>query len=276
MRRTVLSLLVGLLATAAFATSAQAAIQIDSFDTTSSSSLAGDHPDLGTHFELGDSDTGVAKTVVFNAPQGIFGNPNVLSLCTALDFAQQQCAPNSQSGLITIRADYEGDSAHLLGTVPIYAVEPGPDDAARFAFYAPILEIPISIPVSVRSGTDYGLRFTVSGITQLVPLKKVDMTFWGFPSSPAHNMERFAKGSAGKPGRLRRARRHQLHHRTDRLHRPAGAVHRLPVRMRSGDDDDARCRELPGTRAFSRTPRAATPSSPNASARPSCRSPRGS
>jgi hypothetical protein len=199
MRRTALALLIGLLATAAFATSAKAAIQIESFDTTASSSLAGDHPDLSTDFELGDSDTGVAKTVVFNAPQGIFGNPNVLSLCTALDFAQQKCAPNSQSGLITIRADYEGDSDRLLGTVPIYAVEPSPDDAARFAFYAPILEIPISIPVSVRSGTDYGLRFTVSGITQLVPLKQVDMIFWGFPSSPEHNMERFAKASAEDP-----------------------------------------------------------------------------
>ena len=34
----------------------------------------------------------------------------------------------------------------------------------------PRLNIPIAIPVTVRTGSDYGLRMTVTGITQLIPL----------------------------------------------------------------------------------------------------------
>jgi hypothetical protein len=92
-----------------------------------------------------------------------------------------------------------------MGLAPIYTVEPGPEEAARFAFIVPILNIPIAIPVTVRSATDYGLRFTVSGITQSVPLSEADLTFWGFPASNdgffegGHLYERFTKGKPGSP-----------------------------------------------------------------------------
>ena len=123
--------------------------------------------------------------------------------CTALDFALQQCAPNAQMGLIVIRADYEGEANKLLGTAPIYSLEAGAEEAARFAFYVPIINIPIAMPVTVRSA-DYGLRFTVSGITQEVPLTEANITLWGFPAASgeepgAHDSQRFAKGSPGHP-----------------------------------------------------------------------------
>jgi hypothetical protein len=195
-----LGLVAGLLAVAVFAVPAQAALQIEEFETTTSSSLAGAHPDLHTHFKLKDAGAPeVAKNVTFNAPRGIFGNPSVLETCTSLDFALTQCPPNAQAGLITIHANYEGDPDFLLGTAPIYKVAPGTDEAARLAFIAPVLDIPVAIPVTVRSATDYGLRFTVSGITQLTPLASADLTFWGFPADPSHNEQRFPKGSPGHP-----------------------------------------------------------------------------
>ena len=126
----------------------------------------------------------------------------MLTQCTALDFALQQCPPNAQVGYTVIHADYDGDPNYLMGLAPIYTLEAGPDEAARFAFIVPILNIPIAIPVTVRSATDYGLRFTVSGITQAVPLSEADLTFWGFPAEAttrAHDLERFAKGSPGEP-----------------------------------------------------------------------------
>ncbi|TMK57452.1 MAG: hypothetical protein E6G51_06745 [Actinobacteria bacterium] len=45
----------------------------------------------------------------------------------------------------------------------------------------------------------YGLRFTVSGITQEAPLTEADLTFWGFPAAPEHNPQRFPKGSLAAP-----------------------------------------------------------------------------
>jgi hypothetical protein len=199
MRRTLIIPLLALMALTIGAVPAKA-LQIEQFETTSSSSLAGDHPDLHTSFVLGGAGTPeVAKNIAFDLPQGMSGNPSVLKTCTSLDLALQQCPSDSQAGLITIHANYEGNPDFLLGTVPIYNVESGGEEAARFAFIAPVLDIPIAIPVSVRSGTDYGLRFTVSGITQLTPLASADITFWGVPADPSHEAERFPKGSPGHP-----------------------------------------------------------------------------
>ena len=76
---------------------------------------------------------------------------------------------------------------------------PQPEELARFAFIAPVVNIPIAVPVAVRTAGDYGLRFTVADITQFTPLASVRLTLWGFPASPSHNAERFAKGSIGEP-----------------------------------------------------------------------------
>jgi hypothetical protein len=115
-----------------------------------------------------------------------------------------QCSANAQVGLIVIRANYEGKADQLLGTAPIYSVNPGADEAARFSFYVPVLNLSIALPVTVRSATDYGLRFTVSGITQEVPLTEANLTFWGFPAANEgedgnHELQRFVPGSLGNP-----------------------------------------------------------------------------
>ena len=184
----------------AAAAPAFAAQPITSFSTASSSSQAGGHPDLQTSFTL--AEPGVkesAMNVIFNAPEGVFGNINAVTKCQAAEFALDECPPNSQVGLITVRANYEGDLDYLLGTAPLYNVEPQANQTALIQFVVPTLQIPISIPVTVRTGTDYGLRFTVSDITQLTPLSAVDLTIWGFPASPSHQAERFPAGSPGNP-----------------------------------------------------------------------------
>ncbi len=184
----------------ALAAPATAEVAIESFSTTMSSSQAGGHPDLTTSFSL--SNPGApesAKNVVFEAPEGVFGNPNAISRCTASDFAQTECPPNSQAGLIVVRANYLGNPNYLLGTAPIFDMVPQAGEPARFAFIVPTLDIPITIPVQVRSGSDYGLTFTVSEITQLSPLRSATLTFWGFPASAQHDSQRFEKGSPGNP-----------------------------------------------------------------------------
>jgi hypothetical protein len=199
-----LILLLAAIVAAVGATPARAALTIEDFDTTSSTSEAGGHPDLRTHIKLGtEGASEVAKNITFDAPRGLFGNPGILTQCTALDFALQQCAPNAQVGLVVIRADYNGEANKLLGTAPIYSLEAGSEEAARFAFYVPILNLSIAMPVTVRTD-DYGLRFTVSGITQEVPLTEANITLWGFPAASgddpgAHDFQRFTKGSPGDP-----------------------------------------------------------------------------
>ncbi len=196
-------LLALLLAAPAFASE-----QIESFKTslTETNSLtpgipqAGGHPDLETAFSLKDPGAPEsAQNVIFNAPAGVFGNPNAAERCTSVDFAFDECPANSQVGLITVYAADEGISNRLMGTAPIYDMSPEPQETARFSFVVPILNIPIAIPVTVRTSTDYGLRFTVSNITQLTPLAGAEMIFWGFPTAETHFAQRFPKGSPGNP-----------------------------------------------------------------------------
>ncbi len=118
---------------------------------------AGGHPDLTTSFELENTtQTEAAENVVFNAPQGIFGNINAITQCTSTDFSLDQCPPNSQAGVITVYARDKGPSKDLLGTAPLYNLVPGAQQTALFAFVAPTLGIPIQIPVTVRTGGTSG------------------------------------------------------------------------------------------------------------------------
>ena len=195
-----LCLVAGLLFVATHAAPAQASEGIESFSTTTSTTQAGGHPDLSTSFALQNPGTPeAAQTVTFNAPEGVFGNPYAITHCTSSDFALDQCPSNSQAGLITIRASYEGDPNHLFGTAPIFDLEPSGNQTALFAFIVPGLNIPIEIPVAVRTESDYGLRFTVSNITEKIPLAGANLIFWGFPADETHNSERFPKGAPGEP-----------------------------------------------------------------------------
>ena len=115
---------------------------------------AGGHPDLETSFTLDNpGEPEAAKNVIFNAPTGLFGNPNAIDQCTLSRLRPRQCPSNSQAGLITIHANYEGDPDDLLGTAPIYDLDPQADrDRALLPSSCPTLDIPIQIPVAVRTG----------------------------------------------------------------------------------------------------------------------------
>jgi hypothetical protein len=187
-------------AAAVLAAPASASEAIDSFGTATSTTQAGAHPDLQTFFTLHDPGAPEsAENVTFNAPEGVFGNPNAITQCTSSDFALDQCPSDSQAGLVTVRGNYNGNPEALLGTAPIFDMVPQPEETARFSFIVPTIDVPIAVPVAVRTGTDYGLRFTVSNITQLVPLAGARLVFWGFPAAQEHSLQRFPKGSPGAP-----------------------------------------------------------------------------
>jgi hypothetical protein len=190
--------LLGVLGLAAAPASASEAIT--SFTLSPSSTQAGAHPDLSASFALavpGAPES--AREVVLDAPKGLFGNPGAVTRCHAADFALAACPADSQVGLVTVRANYEGDPNKLLGTAPIFSMVPGEDQTALFAFIVPVLGAPVNIPVSVRTASDYGLRFTVSEITQAAPPASAQLTFWGFPAAEEHDAQRFPKGSISEP-----------------------------------------------------------------------------
>jgi hypothetical protein len=180
---------------------ARASEAIEAFNTNSTNTEAGGHPDLTATFTLAEpGQPEAAESVAVNLPSGVFGNPNAITPCIPADFALMQCSINSQAGTITVRANHEGDPNFLLGTAPVYVVSPRPDkEPARFAFYVPLLNVAINIPVHIRTAGDYGLRMTVEGIPQSVPLASTLFRIWGLPAATDHDLERFLPGSPGSP-----------------------------------------------------------------------------
>jgi hypothetical protein len=179
---------------------ASASEAITSFSVSTSTTQAGGHPDITTSFEL-DS-PGVpesARNVSVNLPEGIFGNPNATIQCSSEEFAFERCPAGSQVGYVTVYANSEGDPKKILGTAPIFNRNAVADETALFGFIVPALNFPVSIPVAVRTGGDFGLRLTVAELTQVTPLAAADLTYWGFPADPVNDAKRFPKGATGDP-----------------------------------------------------------------------------
>jgi hypothetical protein len=327
-RRAALGAALGLLVAAALAAPAHASEAIDSFTTTTSTTAAGAHPDLSTSFTLHEPGSPeAAQNVIFNAPQGLFGNPYAITHCTSADFALDQCPSNSQAGVITVYASQSGDQIvecifeygkttaygssvpcspappireptevraeatgltlgetyhyrlhtldglghilnspdqefisesptaslygnakpHLLGTAPIFDVEPVGTETALFAFIVPSLNIPINIPVAVRTGGDYGLRFTVKDISQSTPLAGADLTFWGFPADSSHDGQRFPKGVPGSPSNCPGVA-DRLPWQTPAGEHPRSPADRQPDHLRRAAGHEPHRADLPGPR----------------------------
>ncbi len=190
-----------LMALAILVPSASASVEVTQFNVGSSRTQAGGHPDLTAELRLGHAgDPEIAKNINVNFPPGIFGNPGAIDRCRAADFVVNHCSPASQAGLITLIANYGGDPNYVFGTVPVYNLQPvGENESARLAFVVPTLNIPIAVPISVRSESDYGLTMSFSGISQLVPLAAANMEIWAFPTDTSHDPDRFRPGSAESP-----------------------------------------------------------------------------
>jgi hypothetical protein len=194
-------LVAGLIVSLGSAGNALASPTIEEFNVASSSTQAGGHPNLVATIKLANpAQPEVAKNIIVNLPAGVFGNPDSIYKCRSADFAENRCAPGAQAGVVAVAANYEGDPNFILGTAPVYNMRTvSEDEQARFAFVAPIVNIPITIPIDVRSESDYGLRMRVSSISQQVPLRSTVFTIWGFPAAPTNDPQRFYPGEPGVP-----------------------------------------------------------------------------
>lgn len=196
-----LALAVAVLSFGALASTALAGEAITEYEVGSTNQAAGGHPDLTARLKLADpGEPEVAKNLTINLPEGIFGNPGSIFKCRAAVFVVNHCQAGAQLGVITIVANYEGNVTNVLGTAPLYNMETiGEDEAARIAFVVPTINIPVVIPIQVRSDSDYGLRLSINSISQTLALTSATMTVWGFPASSTHDVERFFAGEPGEP-----------------------------------------------------------------------------
>jgi hypothetical protein len=198
--RSTIAVVASLVALGAAAAGASASQNVTEFSVGSSNQQAGGHPDLTARFKVDKpGQPEVVNNVFVNMPEGVFGNPGAIFRCRASVFVRNECQPGAQAGYISIVANYEGNPSYVLGTAPIYNMQVLGDEAARMAFVVPILNVPVIMPINVRSDSDYGLQLSINSISQSVALSSASMTVWGFPAKKDHDTERFYPGEPGNP-----------------------------------------------------------------------------
>jgi hypothetical protein len=134
-------------------------------------------------------------------PAGWVGNPVPFARCTIAQFLtfnlsadENGCSPQTAVGVATVHAEEPflvGNAEYVL---PVFNLQPSYGEPARLGFYIPEDHIPIFIDTSVRggpgTGEEYALSANVDNISQTAAALSSQVTIWGVPGSPEHDMSR--------------------------------------------------------------------------------------
>jgi uncharacterized repeat protein (TIGR01451 family) len=138
------------------------------------------------------------KDVVVDLPPGSLGNVTGLAQCSLPELANASgitarplCPPTSQVGTAIVRVSRAQGYA-ILGPIPVYNMVPPPDAPARLAFnaYGTI----VTIDAQLRSESDYGITAKVSDSSEGLDVTGTELTLWGVPADPVHDVERACPG----------------------------------------------------------------------------------
>ena len=153
--RLVLILICALIGLNVLAGEADASLKVESFSTTSSNSEAG--PAIRTFRILPVERTGCERGRPerhLRAPEGIFGNPRDHPLHLGRTSRSDQLPVRlARPVLITVYSNYEGEPTNCSAPRRYSTLEPAAQQTALFAFDVPTLDIPINIPVAVRTAS---------------------------------------------------------------------------------------------------------------------------
>jgi hypothetical protein len=158
---------------------------------------AGSHPDVRVRFDVPQIDPDNVDSAPVEAPHrflidlppGLIGNTSAAELCpeTALKGANQgngaACPVDSQIGFARI-----GPRSEYPLPAPIYSVVPPAGSPAMFAFNA--LGVVVRLTPTLRPG-EYAITIDSGGISTGIQIAGVETIFWGVPSDPIHDPQRY-------------------------------------------------------------------------------------
>jgi uncharacterized repeat protein (TIGR01451 family) len=169
---------------------------------------AGSHPyQLTTQFNLAETletspTHGIVpatpsslKDLTTKLPAGLVGTANekYVARCSSLDFSTfskgiNRCPDNTAIGVAVVTVEEPAQIGLLTRVVPLFNLEPQPDEPARFGFE--VLETPVVLDAHVRSGEDYSVNVSVENASALVDVIASTVSFWGVPGDPTHTQSR--------------------------------------------------------------------------------------
>ncbi len=183
---------------------------VESFELTpedtggSPATQAGSHPfQLTTSLVLNQGAVGehgrvgqpaMPKDLTFALPPGLIGNPSPFPVCSDVQFGKlrelgvNECPANTQVGVAEVTIFEPSTLGYLTLPEPVFALAPSVGEPARFGFMA--LLVPVIIDTSVRTGGDYGVTVSVKNISQIVGFYSSEVTLWGVPGDPGHDISR--------------------------------------------------------------------------------------
>jgi hypothetical protein len=144
------------------------------------------------------------KDQTFSLPPGLIGNPAATPQCPLREFEDGTgagaCPADTAVGVASVDFSYRetllgGEFQQPLTLIdPVYNLEPSVGEPARFGFSVNIAGefIPVFLDTSVRTGGDYGVDVSVHNISQIVSLVGAQVSLWGVPSDPRHDLARGA------------------------------------------------------------------------------------
>jgi hypothetical protein len=143
------------------------------------------------------------KDVIADLPVGFIGNPSVVATCSLDQLATgvnggSKCPAEAQVGVASVTAS-RGDAngpPFTFNLIPIYNMAPPQDAPARFAMN--VLGVIVTLDVSLRSQSDYGLSLSVRNISEGLAIIKTSLTFWGTPGDPSHDAQRYCAGNGAQ------------------------------------------------------------------------------
>jgi hypothetical protein len=180
---------------------------------------AGGHPYKGVvEINLTGTTEDNVDNLRVDIPPGLVPNPNEFPKCSEIQLAGSVCPLDAQIGIEEITASLSGVEINLR--LPLYNVEPRPDDVARFGFNPLDVAVipgiglitdalgalsPVYIVGGVRDSAsianplnsgpfqfpvDNGLFFTISDVPETLAVLRSKLTFWGVPRDGLHDAQR--------------------------------------------------------------------------------------
>jgi hypothetical protein len=179
---------------------AEGATPVTFFTMSPSTSQAGGHPDIVTHYRISNKSSqppvpcecNSVKEITIDTPPGLVGSPTDTPRCTQSEFAVFECPSDSQIGVTVIDLG-PGTIGESHWIQPLYNMVPHPDQLALWATYTPFIPLPsIFVAIAARTEADYGLELRTFGIpSQPVAPEEFAIVTWGVPADPAHDPLRF-------------------------------------------------------------------------------------
>jgi hypothetical protein len=177
-------------------------VTLSRFAVSSSTSLAGAHPDVSIDIATPRESVPVSngapvidrlRNLALDLPTGLVGDPEAIPKCTSAQFADLLSCPfDSQVGTVEL------DLNETITTNAVWILEPSNDnETARLGFRGGGL-LGVTISVRPRSEGDFGLRSIATAIYNAYNgISSIKINLWGDPSDTSHDRSRL--GGFGFP-----------------------------------------------------------------------------